>query len=131
MVKALRITLGGNIPYENVKIYDADDMPFPNLFEDSQFAFTCKHGAFILPDYNVVVIQLRRGRVSPPIGALKVKRILLSDDLTYQDCYVIDKTRFADYGIPQLFREDEQLAFICKDGLFICPDFQVSVVQVA
>jgi hypothetical protein len=131
MVKALRITLGGNIPYQNVEIYDSDDMPFPNLFEDSQFAFTCKHGAFILPAYNVVTVQLRRGRVSPPVGALKVKRILLSDDLTYQDCYIVDSAHWASYNIPQLFREEEQMAFICKDGLFICPDFQVSVVQVA
>lgn len=133
MIKAIRITLSGNIPYEHVTIYDYNEsshMPFPNLFEDSQLVFSCKHGTFMLPDYNVVVVQLKRGKVNPPLDAYKVKRVVLSYDMVYQDCYIVDQARWGRYGIPQLFRTDEQLAFICKDGLFICPDFQVQCLQV-
>ena len=133
MIKALRITLSGNIPYERVSIYDyheSANMPFPNFFEDSQLVFTCKHGTFMLPDYNVITIQLKRGRITPPVGAYRIKRVVLSEDVTYQDCYIVDQGHWHSYGISQVFRDDEQLAFICKDGLFICPDFQVQALQV-
>jgi hypothetical protein len=133
MIKAIRITVSGSVPHENVTIYDVHEsinMPFPNLFEESQMVIMNKHGTFMLPDYNVIVIQLKRGRVTPPVGSYKIKRVVLSEDIIYQDCYIVDQGHWHNYGIPQLFKIDEQLAFICKDGLFICPDFSVQCLQV-
>lgn len=134
MIKALRITLSGNIPYQDVTIYDYQDqanMSYPDLFEDSQLVFTCKQGTFVLPDYKVVNVHLRRGRITPPGGALKVKRILLADNLNYQHCSIVDSQHWAGLGVSQIFRYDEQLVFICKDGLFVCPDFQVRNIQLS
>lgn len=133
MIKALRVTLTGNLPYEKVEILNAQEqanLPFPNIFEDAQFVFRCKQGIFTLPDYNVRVIQLRTGKLAVP-GATFVKRILLQDDLNYQNCYIIDSKDYARFGIPQIFREYEQLAFTCKDGVFIISDFQVRSMQVS
>ena len=132
MVKALRITLSGNIPQENVTIYShylGGEMPAPDFFEDSQLVLTCKHGKFVVPDYNVDLIQLHNRRVHPPEDAYRVKRILLSGDLNFQDCYIIRQKDYVKYGVPQIFREYEQLTFICKDGLFVSTDFKVQHIH--
>lgn len=132
MIKALRITLTGSIPYERVTIYShylGDSMPAPNLFEDSQLVFTCTHGTFVVPDYNIRLIQLHNRRTRAPDNAIRVKRILLADDLNYQDCYIVHQADYERYGIPQVFREHEQIAFICKDGLFLTPDFQTECIH--
>ncbi len=132
MIKALRITLSGSVPYEHVTInshFLSDSMSEPNIFEDSQLVVTCKHGKFILPDYSVLLIQIHNHRLKYPKNALKSKRILLSNDLNYQDCYIINQEDYGKYDIPQVFREYEQLSFMCKDGLFITTDFQVQYIQ--
>lgn len=132
MIKALRINLAGNIPYEHVTIYSTflgSPMPAPDLFEDSQLVFTCKHGKFVVPDYNVNIVQMHNRRVRAPDGSLRVKRILLAYDLNYQDCYILKQEDYAKYNIPQVFREYEQLTFICKDGLFITTDFKVQTIE--
>jgi len=132
MIKALRITLDGNIPYENVIIYDVHEMgklPYVNFFEDFGLVFTCKDGTFTMPDYSIRLIHLRRGKVKVPEGSHRVKRILLGDDLNYQDCYIIDKGQYENCGIPLIFNDFEQLAFVNKEGLFITADFQVVKIK--
>lgn len=132
MVKALRITVAGDVPYEQVTIYShylGDSSQAPDLFEDAQLVFTCKHGKFVVPDYNVTLVQLRTGRIAPPDDCIRAKRILLWGDLNYQDCYIIQQADYAKYGIPQIFREYEQMTFICKDGLFITTDIQVKNIH--
>ena len=132
-VEALRITLTGQVVQENVKIYShflGGGMPHhEDLFEDAQLVLTCKHGKFAVPDYNVVLVQLHNRRVRAPDDAYRVKRILLSYDLNYQDCYIIRQKDYSKYDVPQIFREYEQLTFICKDGLFITTDFQVQYIH--
>lgn len=133
MIKALRITLTGMIPFEHVEInshfLDGVMPHHEDIFEDAQLMFTCKHGKYMVPDYNVVLIQMHNKRTTPPDDAYRVKRILLSYDLNYQDCYIVRQKDYDRYGIPQVFREFEQLTFICKDGLFITTDFQVEYIQ--
>ena len=132
MVKAVRINLQGNITYQDVTIYSTflgGPMPPPNFLEDSQLVFTCKHGKFMIPDYNVILVQMHTRKIRPPKDSYKVKRILLSYDLNYQDCYIIRQEDYAKLGIPQIFREFEQLAFVCKDGLFISTDTQIQTIH--
>jgi hypothetical protein len=132
MIEALRITLSGAATYEHVKVYShfmGSTLPaHEDMFEDSQLIFTCKHGKFAVPDYNVVLIQLHNRRVNAR-NAYRVKRILLAQDLNYQDCYIIRQGDYGRYGVPQVFREYEQFAFACKDGLFVTNDFQVNCIQ--
>lgn len=133
MIDALRITLSGMIPYEHVKIYShflgSTMPPHEDLFEDAQLIFTCKHGKFAVPDYNVILVQIHNRKIRAPDDAYRVKRILLSYDLNYQDCYIIRQKDYGRYDVPQIFREYEQLTFICKDGIFVTTDFQVQYVQ--
>ena len=132
-VEALRITLTGQVVQEHVKIYShflgGGMPPHEDLFEDSQLIIVCKHGVFAVPDYDVVLVQLHNRRVRAPDDAYRVKRILLSYDLNYQDCYIIRQKDYSRYGVPQIFREYEQLTFICKDGVFVTTDFQVQYVH--
>lgn len=134
MIKALRITLDGNVVYQNVEIYNYDSgmsLGIPDIFEDSQLAMRCKpHGVFVLPDYSVKLVQIHNHRMRAPEGSFRVKRILISGDLNYQDCYIVNSTNYSNVGAPQIFRDYEQLVFICKDGLFVTPDFQVQYIHV-
>lgn len=132
MIKAIRVTLSGNVPYEGVKIYPYDSegpSDLINIFEDSQLAFECKDGKFVLPDYQVIVAQLRKGRVPVPSGSFKVIRIRLHDDISYNDCSIVPKEQWTKLGVPQLFRDFEQLVFICKEGLFVTSDFNVRDIR--
>lgn len=134
MIKALRMTLSGGIPHERVTIYshylDNGYTPAPNLFEDAQLVFTCKSGKFVVPDYAVILIQMHnKTRVTPPEGAVRVKRIILSEDLNFPDAYIIPQHCYGKYGVPQIFREYEQMTFLTKDGLYITTDFQVQLIQ--
>ena len=132
MIEALRITLNGNIPYERVKVYShflGDNMSAPNFFEDSQLVFTCKNGKFMVPDYSVILVQVHKQRKRAPDGSVNVKRILLTEDLNYQNCHVIHQKDYTRLGIPQVFREYEQMSFVCNDGLFITTDFHVRCIQ--
>jgi len=133
MIKALRLTLSSNVPYEHVKVYSSflgDDMSnYPNFFEDSQINFMCKNGQFTAPDYNVVLIQIHNNRVRAPEGSILVKRILLYNDLNYQSCGIVQQQDYQRLGIPQIFREYEQMSFVCNDGLMITTDYQVQHIQ--
>lgn len=131
MVKALRLTLHNNIPYERVTIYSnymGDVINAPQIFEDAQLLFECKHGRFIVPDYNIILIQLHNRKITSP-NSFRVSRILLSSDLNFQNCNIIQQQHYADCGVPQIFREYEQLSFTCNDGLFVTTDFNVQVIE--
>lgn len=132
MIKVLRITLNSNNPYDNVEILDQseqDNLGIPNIFEDAQVAFRCKMGIFFFPDYKVRMIQLKK-YASKPLGT-KFKRILLDDELNFSECYRITPDQYEKYGVPQVFRPDEQFVFWCKsDGIIIVPDFQIIYIRV-
>lgn len=131
MVKALRVTTSGEIPFEHVEIYTSDDyQDAPNIFEDSQIMLKTKDGSYLVPDYNILLIQLRTGKPYIPSYAHRVSRILLAWSLNFQDCYIINQEDYDRYGIPQIFKDYEQLAFICKDGLFITPDYNVYYIKI-
>jgi len=132
MIKALRITLSSNNPYDNVEILDQSEqeaLGIYNVFEDAQVAFKCKMGTFVLPDYKIRMVQFKKYAPKPRGG--KFKRILLDDELNFSDCYHITPEKYGKYGIPQIFRPDEQFVFWCKsDGIIIVPDFQIIYIKV-
>lgn len=132
MIKVLRITLSSNNPYDNVEILDRseqDTLGIHNIFEDAQVVFKCKTGTFMLPDYKIRMIQLKK-YAPKPLGR-KFKRILLDDELNFSDIYQITSDQYDKYGIPQVFRSDEQFVFWCKsDGIIIVPDFQIIYIRV-
>jgi hypothetical protein len=132
MIEALRITLGYNATYEHAKIYNRAEqsaMGLPDLFEEAQVAFTVKEGTYILPDYKIQLVQLCRH--CPTTRDLPmVKRIMLMGDLVYQDCFIIEPDQYHKYNIPNIFSNDEQFVFCCKDGVFVLPDYSVNIIQV-
>ena len=135
MIKALRVTVAGDTPYENVTIYDRHDdqssLGVPDWFEDAQMVITCKDGVFVLPDYNVITIHMKKGRMRPPEGSIRVKWIMLSFDVGYGDCHIVPKDKWEGLGIPQFFRDFEQLVFIAREGLFITSDYNVRLIRYA
>jgi len=132
MIEVLRITLGYNSTYERVQILNREEqtaLGIPDLFEEAQIVLKDKSGTYILPDYKIQAIQYCRH--CPPVRDLPmVKRIALMGDLLYQDCYIIPPELYGKYGIPQIFRGDEQFVFCCKDGIIIVPDYSINIVQV-
>lgn len=128
MLKAIRILISGNVSYEDVTIYSNEDqkaLPIPNLFEDSQIIVTCKCGNFIITDYQIVQVHVRKGRIRPPDGCFKILRIRLSDDIQHGISYIVPPEKWDQLGIPMLFRDFEQFVFMNKEGIFITTDFNV------
>lgn len=132
MIKVLRVTISSNNPYDNVEVLNKNEqanLGIPNIFEDAQVVFKCKMGLFILPDYKISMIQLKKYATKP--RGNRYKRILLSDELNFSDIYHITPDQYDKYGIPQVFRPDEQFVFWCKsDGIIIVPDFQIIYIRV-
>lgn len=129
MVQRISID-SSSITYQNAEILDKSEWgsDVPDLFEDSQIVFRCDKKTFVLPDYNIYLIQIRGGRVNVPAGARRVSRILVAGDLNYSDCYLVSPDMYDSLGVPQIFRPYEQFVWICKDGLFVTVDFNVVYV---
>lgn len=133
MINILRVTLAGAIPYEKIRWYslaEQEELELIDIFEDSQVYFECLHGSYVVPDYNIRIAHLQNTPINPPKDAVKLKRLLLFDDLNYQNCWLISPEYWDFYQIPLLFKEFEQLVFSCKDGVFVTQDHQVQCIEI-
>lgn len=131
MITAERILIG-KIPFEKVKIYThEEDVGLPNYFEDAQIVVKCKDGTFIVPSYKITMILLRKKTTKlGPKFAKKYKRLVVGGECSYSPAYVVHSDKHADVGIPQVFKEYEQFAFACIEGLYITTDFNVLAIEV-
>ena len=129
MINALRITIDGDKIYDNVDIYQGDELKqFPSFFEDSDFAFKSKDGIFVLPYYSVTIIQL--DSISRNIkNGLKLKRLSINSDITFQNPTIIPPELYGGHNIPLVFPANDQFAFTDLQGTWISSDYQVALAQ--
>jgi len=130
MIEAIRITVGNHMPYHGVKILEEGELDLPNFFEDGMIAFTCKDGTFMVPDYGVDLIHIRRTPIRPPAGAKTYKRITIDGEQTAENIYVIEQDDYDRYGIPVVFPHLTQFVYSCREGVFITSDYSILFLQV-
>jgi hypothetical protein len=132
-VKIGRITISGGVPFENVEIYlpkEQAGLGVPIFFEDAQILIKARDGKFIIPHYQIIMIELRKNpKTLQPDVADKVKRLSISGDLSYSPAYIIKPSKYADLRIPNIFGEYEQMTFACGDGILITSDMYVTCMQ--
>jgi len=129
-IKVARITIDGDKIHQNVTIYQGEELKrIPNFFEDSDFAFRSHQGLFVLPYYNVTVVQL--DTVPRNIGAdgVKIKRLSLSSDISFQNALLIPPQHYVKHGIPLIFPKTDQFAFCDLQGTWVSSDYQVAMAQ--
>ncbi len=132
MIRAARITIAGNIPFEDVTIlepHEATNAGVKNYFEDAQILIKSKDGLFILPKYRISLIHLSRKARAPKGMCTKFKRVSLSGNMTYCPAYVVHPGRHTEIGIPNIFKSYEQFNFFCSEGLFVTSDFNVMLME--
>ena len=129
-IQAKRITIDGDKLYENVTIYQGDELKqFPNFFEDSDFAFRTHQGLFTLPYYNVTLIQLNTVPRKLHGDGIKLKRLSLSSDISFHNPILIPMEYYGKYNIPIIFPQTDQFAFCDLQGTWIASDYQVVLAQ--
>jgi len=102
----------------------------PKLFEESTVAFECGKQLYLVPDYRIVHFELVYGKFRPPEDSIKIKRLTLNYEITHQNVSVISENHYGRYGIPEIFHNRDQLAFMTKEGIFITSDIQVILAQI-
>jgi hypothetical protein len=129
-IKAARITVDGDKIYQNVEIYQGDELKkFPNFFEDSDFAFRTHQGLFVLPYYNVTIIQLDTVPRNLHQDGIKLVRLSISSDISFHNAKLIPMELYDRYKIPLIFPLTDQFAFCDIQGTWISSDYQVALAQ--
>lgn len=128
-IQAARITVDGDKIYQNATIYQGSELnDFPNFFEDSDFAFRTHQGLFVLPYYNVTLVQLSTVPRKVHDG-IKLVRLSLSSDISFHNPIIIPMEHYKNYDIPLIFPETDQFAFCDIQGTWISSDYQVALAQ--
>jgi hypothetical protein len=133
MILAESITLGGDYSAENVQIFSREESlarGIKDYFEDAQLLLKCKEGTFLVPKYIITIIKLSssRRKLKENISR-KVGRICISGNIIHDNCYLLHPLMHAEAGIPLVFKDYEQFAFACNDGLFITTDYNVRLIE--
>jgi len=129
-IKVARITIDGDKIHQNVTIYQGEELKrIPNFFEDSDFAFRSHQGLYVLPYYNVTLIQLDTVPRKLHNDGIKLVRLSLSSDISFQNAMLIPMELYGKYGIPIIFPKTDQFAFCDIQGTWISSDYQVVMAQ--
>lgn len=131
MIHAVLISLDAGNSYPNPKIFTYDEINnhgIPRLFDDFTFAFLADDSELILLNnrqINLVQLTSHRPKLK---NNIKFGRISLCNNITYSSGYIVKPEMYTEYGIPMLFSEGHQLAFVVEEGLFICHKFGVAEI---
>ena len=129
MIKALRMTIGTNLSFDRVEIFEGHERSMvPNFYEDANFVFRAKDGGVrSVPYYNISVIELDniQRKITVRDGVALV-RISIAYDLSYGPAIIIPHDLYDKYNIPLLLPVTDQLAFTTKEGTYITSDYQVN-----
>lgn len=129
--KAPRIVIKGNMPYENVEIFDIEEQQnrgIPNFFEDFQIAFKCQKRLYIVPQYQVSYIWWKK-RMRPIPGCVKVRRLTIDGEIVHAPAHIINQALYQEMKLPNIYDPAQQFAFIGCGGLFITSDFKIIIIE--
>jgi len=134
MVKVIRLSLAAGQTYENVNIYLPHEQvgDIPNHFEDAQLVFRDNIDTYIVPIYQVRLIQLNKhNRRFPSDISYRYSHIALYGDLTFGPIWALSSADALNKAnIPVFHEAYEQFTFACNDGTFVTTDFNVIQIKV-
>ena len=132
MFDATLISLSDGQSYENVKVLIGDDFAkfgIPKTFRQYTGCFFTNGDAVILHQWNFKIIKVSNDRKTGP-NCTSARRIILSNDLIYQDIKIIPQENWQDLNIPHLFLNkdgmDGQFAFSDSQGTYITAEPNVA-----
>ena len=132
-INAERITISGNLPFENVQILPSYDKSHkaPEYFDDSQIIMKSGKDRIITSIFQITAILLSSGKKRLPDNlSKKFTRLTISGEMTFSPVWVLDPGKHQEAGIPLIFREYEQFTFACSEGLYITSDYSITLMEV-
>lgn len=134
MFNALLLSLDAGQSYKNVKVLQPDDFArfnYPSPFEEWTIGFLHEDNIFLAHIWNICVIHLDKQERSGP-GSYHADRIVLSNDVIYQNCTVLPVEVWTAAGVPSITTTSlgitGQLVFSCQHGTFLTHDATVSTI---
>jgi len=132
MFDATLVSLSDGQSYENVKVLIGDDFAkfgIPLVFRQYTGCFFVNGEAVILHQWNYKIIKIFNDRKTGP-NCTSARRIILSNDLIYQDIKIIPQENWQGLNIPHLFLNkdgmDGQFTFSDKQGTYITAEPNVA-----
>jgi hypothetical protein len=128
MIRALRMTVGTNLSFDKVEIFEEHERSMvPNFYEDANFVFRTKDGVRSVPYYNISIIELDniQRSITPDEGVALI-RISIAFDLSYGPATIIPHELYDKYNIPIILPVADQLVFTTKEGTYITSDYQIN-----
>jgi hypothetical protein len=140
MFDAVLISLSDGQSYENVKVLIGDDFAkfgIPKVFKQYTGCFFANGDAIILHHWNFKIIKISNDKKTGP-NCMSARRLVMSNELIYQDIKIIPQENWENLGIPHLFRSftnndgmDGQFSFSDNQGTYITAEPNVASMFVA
>jgi hypothetical protein len=131
MLGALRISIGGDITYDDVVLADyteIESVGLPNIFEEQTVVFKYQGRWYTTHSYALKLIQIDRYQRSPRTG-VPFDKIIIDDDKIYGPGVLLTREAMSQY-VPIFWENgfEKQLAFSCRDGFFVTTDYSVDTI---
>lgn len=118
MINVPQITLGGELSYSNVSIYEPHDPgydKFPKFF-DKQTNWRVDGKSYFVETDDILLIQWNHNSFTPPRASGFRLHRLCAYDISYHNVFIVHNYR--DLKIPNILGDD-QIVFVCNEGTFI------------
>lgn len=129
MFTALLVSLSGGQSYQNVRVFQDEDIErykIPTPFEDWTTVFSTDNKCIVAHHWQVLLVQISKERILSGPNSLKVNRLVLVNDVVYEDVKIIHQDNWQAKNIPAYFEKINgiagQLVFTCDQGTFITHD---------
>ena len=135
MFQAQLISLSNGQSYDKIEILEARKGDFetydiPKPFGHMTVAFFHQGNLVLSHPWCVRTIHLdRHPRKGNGSRNFHFERIVLDNDVIYEDGWYIDDDYYAELGIPDIFEDPgeviDQVTFSCSEGIFITHDANI------
>lgn len=129
MFSAQLVSLSGGQSYSDVNVFQDDDIEkydLPTPFESWTSVFSADNKCIIAHHWQVLLIQISNERMLAGPLSLSINRLILVNDVVYEDVKLIHQDQWLAKGIPAYFEKINgiagQLVFTCKEGTFLTHD---------
>lgn len=132
MFNAIRISLSDGQSYENVLVYednDIDELGINRIFEEWTKVIIVGDEKIILHLWKIKVVHLDK-KVRSSKNSTRADRLILDGNISYQNVSIIPHPEFEELGIPHYFARYNgiagQLTYSCQGGTYMTHDTNVA-----
>lgn len=118
--------------YQQARMFEDPDFEkydIPKPFEEWTAAFEADNKFVLAHHWQMLIIQLTNERRPAGPSSTALSRLVLKNDVVYENVKIINQDNWSEFGIPIYFTKYNgiagQMAFTCGEGTFITHDCNV------